>query len=151
MKTVNPITNGAVKKTLLEAVQHGTCSFLRERAHAILLSSRQYPMQQIAEILGVHYQTVSHWINDWDDYGIRGLYKKHDGGRPPIYTPEEEQQIKELVAREPRRLSYVRAKMEEQTGKKSSKATLSRILKKIRLRLQKTPQVLSAQAKRGAF
>ena len=48
-------------------------------------------------------------------------------------------------------MSYVQAKMEELTGKKSSKATLSRILKKIRLRLQKTPQVLSVQAKLLSF
>ena len=59
---------------------------------------------------------MNHWIDDWDDYGIRGLYKGSDGGKPPIYSQQEEQQIKYLVAEEPRRLSYVQAKMEEQTG-----------------------------------
>ena len=130
MKTVNPITDDAVKKTLREAVRHGPYPYVRERAQAILLSSRQYSMQKIAEILEVHYQTVNHWIDSWDDFGIRGLYKEHDGGRPPIVTRQEEQQIKDLVAEEPRRLSYVQARIEEQTGKKSSKSTLSRILKK---------------------
>ena len=86
-------------------------------------------MQQIADIFEVQYQTVSRWIDDWDDYGLRGLYKGHAGGRAPIYTHQDEQRIKELVAEEPRRLSYVQAKIEEETGKSASKSTLSRILK----------------------
>ena len=130
MKTVDPITDDAVKETLKEAVRYGPYPYLRERAQAVLLSSRGYNMQQIAEIFEIKYQTVSHWIDDWDDYGLRGLYKVHDGGRPPIYTHQDEQRIKDLVSEEPRRLSYVQAKIEEETGKSASKSTLSRILKK---------------------
>ena len=131
MKAVDPITDDAVKETLREAVRHGFYPYLRERAQAVLLSSRGYSMQQIADILEVQYQTISHWIDDWDDYGLRGLYKRHDGGRKPIYTLQDEQRIKDLVTEEPRRLSYVQAKIEEETGKLASKSTLSRILKKL--------------------
>ena len=130
MKAVDPITDVTVKETLKEAVRNGPYPYLRERAHAVLLSSRGYPMQQIADIFDVQYQTVSRWIDDWDDYGLRGLYKGHDGGRKPIYSLQDEQRIKDLVAEEPRRLSYVQSKIEEETGKSASKSTLSRIVKK---------------------
>ena len=130
MKAVDPITDDDVKKTLKEAVRHGFYPYLRERAQAILLSSRGYSIQQIAEIFEVKHQTISHWIDDWDDYGLRGLYKGHDGGRPPIFTDCDEKRIKDLVIEEPRRLSYVQAKIEEETGKHASKSTFSRILKK---------------------
>ena len=130
MKAVDPITDDAVKKTLKEAVRHGFYPYLRERAQAILLSSCGYSIQQIAEIFEVKHQTISHWIDDWDDYGLRGLYKGHDGGRPPIFTDCDEKRIKDLVIEEPRRLSYVQAKIEEETGKHVSKSTFSRIFKK---------------------
>ena len=51
MKTVDPITDDAVTKTLRDAVHHGPYPYLRERAQAVLLSSRRYSMQQIADIL----------------------------------------------------------------------------------------------------
>ena len=37
------------------------------------------------------------------------------------------QRIKESVAEEPRRLSYVKSKIEDETGKSSSKLTLTNI------------------------
>ena len=49
MKTVDPITDDAVTKTLRDAVHHGPYPYLR--AQAVLLSSRRYSMQQIADIL----------------------------------------------------------------------------------------------------
>ena len=64
MKAVDPITDDAVTKTLRDAVRHGPYPYLRERAQAVLLSSRRYSMQQIADILEVHYQTVNHWIGE---------------------------------------------------------------------------------------
>ncbi|MCW7551201.1 IS630 family transposase [Endozoicomonas gorgoniicola] len=131
MKTVLPITDGAIRETLQIARSHGPTPYVRERAHAVLLSSRGFPMAQIADIFEVQYQTVSRWLDDWEDYGIRGLYKTHDGGKKPIYNSEEELRIKELVAKEPRRISYVQSKIEEETGKSASKTTIGRIIKKL--------------------
>ena len=97
MKAVDPITDDAVKKTLKEAMRNGIYPYLRERTQAVLLSSRGYSIQQIADIFEVKQQTISRWINDWNDYGLRGLYKGHDGGRPPIFTDIDEKRIKGLV------------------------------------------------------
>ena len=42
------------------------------------MSNRGFTLEQIAEILEIKYQTASQWIDDWEDYGIRALYKRHD-------------------------------------------------------------------------
>ena len=70
-------------------------------------------MAQIADIFEVQYQAVSRWLDDWEDYGIRGLYKTRGGGKKPIYNAAEEQRIKELVAEEPRRISVFSQKVLE--------------------------------------
>ena len=133
MKYVTPITDDAVVLTLKYAKNYGPLRCIRERAHGLLLNNRGFTLGQIAEILEIKYQTVSQWIDDWEDYGIRALYKGHDGGRPFIYDEAEVQRIRELVAEEPRRLSYVQSKIEDETGKSASKRTLGKIVKKLGL------------------
>ena len=130
MKYVTTITDEAVLLTLQFAKHYGPLRCIRERAHSLLLSNRGFTLEQIAEILEIRYQTASQWIDDWEDYGIRALYKRHDGGRACIYDESEVQRIKEIVAEEPRRLSYVKSKIEDETGKSSSKLTLANIVKK---------------------
>ena len=132
MKYVN-ITDEAVVLTLKCAKHYGSLRCIRERAHGLLLGNRGFTLEQIAEILEIKYQTASQWIDDWEDYGIRALYKRHGGGRPCICDESEVQRIKELVAEEPRRLSYVKSKIEDETGKSSSKLTLANIVKKLGL------------------
>ncbi len=130
MKYVTTITDEAVLLTLKFAKHYGPLRCIRERVHSLLLSNRGFTLEQIAEILEIRYQTASQWIDDWEEYGIRALYKGHGGGRPCIYDESEVQRIKELVAEEPRRLSYVKSKIEDETGKSSSKITLANIVKK---------------------
>ena len=77
MKYVN-ITDEAVVLTLKCAKHYGPLRCIRERAHGLLLSNRGFTLEQIAEILEIKYQTASQWIDDWEDYGIRALYKRHD-------------------------------------------------------------------------
>lgn len=132
MKYVN-ITDEAVVLTLKYAKHYGPLRCIRERAHGLLLSNRGFTLEQIAGILEIKYQTASQWIDDWEVYGIRALYKRHGGGRSRIYDESEEQRIKELVAEEPRRLSYVKSKIEDETGESSSKLTLANIVKKLGL------------------
>ncbi|WP_257295681.1 helix-turn-helix domain-containing protein [Endozoicomonas sp. YOMI1] len=80
MKFVSAITDKAIITTLQHAWRLGSTPYLRERAHAILLSHRGYSLEQIADVFGTQYQTISSWIDHWEDYGIRGLYKSHGGG-----------------------------------------------------------------------
>ena len=135
MKTVCPITDDAVIVTLKSAMRCGPLPCVRERAHAILLSAKGYSLSQISDIYEVQYQTVSRWIDDWERSGIRGLYKGHDDGAQPIYDNAETQRLAELIAEEPRRISYAQAKLADETGKKASLKTLKRMAKKNRVGL----------------
>ncbi len=132
MKAVRPIADEAVITTLKSAMRYAPLPCVRERAHAILLSSKGYSLSHISDIYEVQYQTVSRWIDDWEILGLRGLYKGHDGGAHPIYNEVEAQRLVELMAEEPRRISYVQAKLADETGKKASLKTLKRMAKKNR-------------------
>ena len=145
-KTVTPITDSAIIDTLKYAMRNGPLPCVRERAHTIFLSSKGYSLAQIADVFDVQYQTISQWVDDWEFLGIRGLYKNHGGGKPPIYNDQETERLAELIAEEPRRISYAQAKLEEETGKPASLKTLKRAAKKNRLGIQTRTQVLSTQA-----
>jgi len=46
---------------------------VRQRAHAVLLSSKRYPINQIADIFEVDRDTVSRWLSNWDEQHFDGL------------------------------------------------------------------------------
>ena len=60
----------AIRETLREAYCHAPYPYVRERAHAVLLSSRGFSMAQIAKIYEIQYQAVSRWLDSWEDHGI---------------------------------------------------------------------------------
>ena len=117
MKSVTNITDKAIITTLHNACRLGPTPYLRERAHAVLLSHRGYSLEQIADILGTQYQTISRWIDQWEDQGVRGLYKSHGGGVPVTFSPKEVERIHELIEKEPRRIRHAKAVIEEETKK----------------------------------
>ena len=57
---------------------------VRNRAHAILLSFEKYPIDEIAVICGVHRNTISRWIERWNEFGLKGLRDVEKDGRPPF-------------------------------------------------------------------
>jgi transposase len=102
----------------------------RQRAHAILLSHKGHNLKQLQDILEVDRDTLSQWLNRFEMSGVDGLQDLPRSGRPPIYTPDEIQQLKTLVDDEPRQIKRAKAALETATGKSSCIQTLKRILKK---------------------
>ena len=129
MKFVAPLTE-AERITLLEARDQGPTAPLRRRAQAVELSSRGYRLTAIAELLDVHRETVSGWLELWTTQGLRGLYDLPRCGRPPLFTPPEAEQVRIEVEQPPRQLKQVQARLLERTGKTASRQTLRRVLKK---------------------
>ena len=62
---------------------------VRRRAHAVLLSSRGYSVDQIAHIYEVDRDTVSNWLDRWKDGGTGGLNDQEGRGRKPILNKKE--------------------------------------------------------------
>ena len=103
---------------------------LRNRSHAILLSVEKFPIAEIARICRVDRDTVSLWIDNWNEFGEKGLEDEEKSGRPPILTVEEQKKAIEIALRNPkfphRQLSQIKA----QSGKEISQWTLKNLLKK---------------------
>ena len=121
---------------LVENQQKSENFRVRNRSHAILLSFEKYSIDEIARICGVHRNTVSRWIERWNEGGVQGLGDVEKNGRPPILTLEEQARTVEIALENPkfphRQLSRIKA----ETGKTISAYTLKRVIKK-RLDLEK--------------
>jgi transposase len=77
------------------------------RAHSILLSARGYAIEEIADIYKVHRDTVSSWLDRWEQSGFDGLPDKSRSGRPPILSEEELEKVIELIKKYPRSIRTV--------------------------------------------
>lgn len=63
----------------------------RDRAHALLLSSRGYSMDSITSIFNISRDTVTSWFNRWEDLGVKGgLSDAPKSGRPTIFSSSEQ-------------------------------------------------------------
>lgn len=103
---------------------------IRQRAQGILLSEKGYSLNEIADILDVDRDTVSIWFSRFEQEGIAGLDDRERSGRPSIYTDEELDGFNALLDEDPRSLNKAQARLEQQTGKWSSRETLKRRVKK---------------------
>ena len=129
MKFVAPLIE-AERLTLLEARDQGPTAALRRRAQAVELSSRGYRLTAIAALLEVHRETVCGWLDCWEAQGLRGLYDLPRAGRPPVFTPQEAEQVRAEIEQSPRQLRQVQARLQERLGKTASRQTLRRAVKK---------------------
>ena len=68
----------------------------RMRAHAVLLSERHYSIDQIADIYQVDRDSVSLWIDWWEEHKVDGLDDDPSSGRPPKLNVEERQRAIEI-------------------------------------------------------
>lgn len=115
---------------LVEYHQTGASSRVRRRAHALVLSFQKRSVDEIAAIYQVHRNTVSRWIERWQEGGWETLPDIKQAGRPPLLTPAEQAQAVAVALANPK---FPHRQLEEilaATGKEISSWTLKRILKK---------------------
>ena len=67
--------------TLNDLIKFGPCYRYRQRAHMILLSNKDYVIDEIADIFQIHRNQVSATINRWESYGLIGLRDLPGKGR----------------------------------------------------------------------
>jgi hypothetical protein len=65
---------------------------VRKRAHAVLLNSRGYSVDEIADIYEADRDSVSNWLDRWENDGANGLPDKEGRGRKPILNEKEQKQ-----------------------------------------------------------
>jgi transposase len=100
------------------------CHYTRIRAHAVLLSGQGYEISALVNIFGVDRDSVSSWIDRFEDAGPEALEDSDHPGAPPMLDEEEQRLLRSLFAKYPNRPAKVLAELKEQTGKDMSKWTL---------------------------
>ena len=98
------------------------------RAHSIS-SNHRIKIKDIAKIYEVTRQTVSNWIEYWQEFGIVGLYDHPRSGRPPKLNFFEKETVKALIEKTPHSPKMLLSKLFETMGKSISRSTLKRIAK----------------------
>ena len=106
---------------------------VRQRAKCIQLSYQQYTIQELSDIFGVTYLTISRWLSRWDKEGLAGLYDKKGRGRKSSFTPQQKKQIKHWFEEDTQELEIVKRKIDTTWNIKISTSTIKRILKSMKL------------------
>jgi hypothetical protein len=69
--------NEAERFTLQELSLHHRYADFRRRALGVLALVKGHPLPVVADILGVHPQTVYNWLKAWRTLGLMGLLDGH--------------------------------------------------------------------------
>ena len=129
MKRIRPLSE-AECETVRAAWKDGPTGRVRQRAQAVYLAHRGYRRIALAALFEVDVDTISAWLDGWERDGLCGLYDEPRSGRPRIYTPVEAARLCRWLEAEPRQVKQAQARLEQATGKRASRQTVHRIVKK---------------------
>lgn len=101
-----------------------------KRLQGVDLNARGYSINDISELLGVHYNSVRHWLKRYEEGGLEALADSPREGRPRLLSEAQEQQVLTWVDEEPRHLKKVLARVRKAFEVDISLDTLKRILKR---------------------
>jgi len=132
-KFVSPLDDEIIEK-LESLVKNSEKSRVRQRAKAIILSSKLISIDQIAIICDVGRDAISSWINNWGKLGFDGLADKERPGGPSKLTKSEKELLFDLARKTPRSVISMMNTLFEQTGKRFSESSIKRLLKSVGLR-----------------
>lgn len=122
---------------------------VRQRAHAILLSSKGYRINQLVEIFDVDRDTITAWLERFETGGPDALENQARPGRPRSIPPEAEPDVLDRVEAHPQQLKRVIA------GIRScfdvSLDTIKRLLRRHAYRWKRTRRSLRAGRDEVAF
>ncbi len=128
MRYIKGLTKDTLK--LLERIyKQSKYHQVRQRAHGILLSYQRYKISELMEIFRVSRNTIYNWLNNWESFGLVGLYNREGRGRKKLFNPLQQEAIKAWVKETPKNLRIVPEKIQKEWGIVASKDTIKRVLK----------------------
>ncbi len=122
---------------------------VRQRAHAILLSAKAYRIDQLIDIFEVDRDTITRWLDRWDEDRFEGLEDAPRSGRPHSIPVEEEPSVLKQVEDNPRQLKAVVARLEDRFS--VSLATIKRLLKRHGYKWRRVRRSLKSKRDEAAF
>lgn len=158
MMYVRPLNEG--ERQELKRLARREVGRVSERIRMILLSSKGYSVQQIADIFECDPASVRVWLERFQAEGVKGLHDRPRCGRPRKAGVVAQEQIRQTVATQPTRFGYVFgfwtvvvlcAHLAGCLGMKVSTATVRRVLWRLGYRWRRPrhvlPQDCAARAK----
>ncbi len=129
MKFVSKLTTEEIT-TLNELVKFGSSYRYRQRAHMILLSNKDYMLDELSDIFQIHRNQVSETIERWESFGLIGLQDIAGRGRKPKIDVEATGKIISWVeANTPRSAKEVVNYVSSELGLDVCEDTLKNLLK----------------------
>ena len=123
---LSPETRSLLYRIYKESEHHR----VRQRAHGILLSYQGINTTVLMAIFSVDRITIYNWFDAWESHHFAGLYDKKRCGRPPKLTDEEQKKAQHYVEQHPRDIRKVVHLLEQDTSKRVSTKTITRLVKK---------------------
>jgi len=110
-------------KLLKNHYKKSPCALIRERAHAIILSSQRRQVSDIALILMRTEETVCQWIHDFQQRRMSSIFHQYQGNtNASKLTKEQKEEIKQTLERPPEAKGLPRGFWDVPTLKKYVKA-----------------------------
>ena len=101
---------------------------VRQRAQSIKLSYQGSTIKDLIMIFNVSRLTITNWLDDWDTFGLVGLYDNKGRGRKPKLNDEQKKQVKQWTKESPKNLDVVIKNLREAWNIEVSKETIKRTL-----------------------
>lgn len=141
---VSELTDDEIS-TLNEMLKNHDSYRVRRRAHAVLLSSEKFGLDDIAAVCKADRDTVSSWLKAWETQGIRGLYDLPRSGAPPKLTESDIEIIGKFIKEYPNSPKIILAKSIEKTGKYFSMSSLKRIVRNLNMRWKRVRKTVRSK------
>ena len=106
---------------------------VRQRAHCLLLHSRDFSISQLMTIFAVGQKTIYNWLHEWEIRSVAGLYNRPGRGRKPTFDAAQKAQIRQWAQQSPRQLKRVVQKVQETWNIQVSTQTIKRVLKSLKM------------------
>lgn len=149
-KFVTPLNNIQIQ-SLENLHKNHPSARVRMRAHSILLNSKSFNVNEIAAIYNVNRDSVSSWINSWEESGVEGLFEKPRSGAPSKLTESEIEIVKDIIINNSQSPKIILAKISERIDKTISMSTLKRIIKTSKLRWKRLRKSLKSKRDQKEF
>jgi transposase len=147
LREINPLSAKLLKRIYRQSKKIQ----VRQRAHCLILANQGIKVEKLQQIFQVSYKTIYNWFERWESEGMVGLYNKPGRGRKPTFNPQQKEKIKEWTQQEPRQLKQVLEKVEEEWGIKSSKKTIKRVLKTLRMSWHRMRKAVGGKPNRQEY
>ncbi len=150
MKFVSPITEG-IEKQLRHLNNTSPISRVRDRALAIILSAKKFPINQLSEIFDVGRNAVSDWIDNWEQLQFKGLYDAPRSGRPKSVSDNMQNRALEIILEEPRQIKTSIARIQQELGETVRLHWVKRLLKTFKYRWKRVRKSLKSKRNQQEF